>query len=417
MRSVILILAFVATTAFTAATPKWECYGYNQSVGAVFEIESLSNTPGYAVNVTGGTTLRYNYCRNVTNVNTTFCKVGSSSAVLQNNSDQSCIRLTNGTTPKFYAQDPKNPLGGVFLVYPGGDIIPGTGNVSYNYTVALQCNQTGSYNFKSLNITGNYSQNYLIQAAANQGCPVFAFYQLADFVNKYKAIFIITGTILGVFVAVFGLRLFKPTLFLVGFAVISLLMAFVLFTFALGNNPTAGAQWGCLAGALVVGALAGLLLVKLEKVGIFFLGAWLGTSGSFLLYSLILSHMRAGNAVLIAFTVVAAVVCGIVALFIFEHVIILSTSLGGAYLAVRAVSLFAPPEYAYPNEIDIAREIEYNGLANIPGIFYLYFFLIMALAAGGAVLQYKAKRARDAAEGHSAGDYPSHHHHPYHAHP
>jgi len=389
----LLTLALFATTAFGAS--RTDCYAYNQTVSAVYEIESLYNSSSnYLTNITDGEVI-YNFCDKVNGLNTTTCNITSSSAVVKNSESGACFKLTNGTIPRFYVKNANDPLGGIYLTYPGGDLVAGTVNVTYNYTVTLNCVDEGVYNFTSLNLSGDNSQNYALYASGKQGCPIFAFYQLTNFVTKFKVIFIIVGIVIGVFVGFFGLRLFKPTLFLTAFVVVTLIMAFILFTFALGTKPTDAAQWGCLVGALVLGALAGILVVKLEKVGVFFLGAWLGTSGSFLLYSLILNHFQAGRVVLILFTVAAALICGIVALLIFEHVIIISTALGGAYIAIRAASLFAPAKYAYPNEIEIAREIQYNGVSNIPGIFYLYFSLIVILAIGGGFLQYKHKKSRD----------------------
>jgi len=401
-KSVLLLtLALFATTAFATTTG---CYSYSGDVAAVYEIESLYNSSNY-VDVTDQGDFIYNFCNGVNGLNTS-CKItSSSSAVIKNSETGACVKLTNGTIPKFYVQDASNPLGGIYLTYQQGDLVAGTTNVTYNYTVVLSCVEGGAYKLLSLNQSGSNQENYAAYASGKQGCPVFAFYQLANFVTKYKVIFIIAGIVIGVFVGLFGLRLFKPTLFLTAFVVVFLLMAFILFTFALGTTPTAAQQWGCLVGALILGILAGILLVKLEKVGVFFLGAWLGTSGSFLLYTLILNHFNAGKVVLIIFTVVAALISGVVALFIFEHVIIISTALGGAYITIRGVSLFAPAKYAYPNEIEIAREIQYNGFSKIPGIFYAYFSLIVILAVLGGFVQYRHKRSRDEEKSEHQVDY------------
>jgi hypothetical protein len=393
MTKSVLLLAFAlfATTTL-AAVVNPDCLSYNHSVLALFEIDSLyNNSTNYEVNSTAGL-IRYNFCGQFFGSNSSY----NTSATIET-SDNTTSRLTIGTIPKFLPQNTSNPLGGIYLVYPAGDPVPGsnTSNKTYNYTVALSC--ANGENFSSSNTTADVTDGYnvTLYAIGKQGCPVLAYYQLANFVTKYKVIFIIAGIVIGVFVGFFGLRLFRPTLFLTGFVTVSLLMAFVLFVFALGNSPSAGAQWGCLVGALAIGVLAGVLLVKLEKVGIFFLGASLGTAGSFLLYTLIIHHFGAGKVVIALFTVGSALICGIVALLVFEHVIIIATALGGAYLAIRGLSLFAPPKYAYPNEIAIAKEIQYNGLSNVPVIFYAYFSVIVVLAAVGAFIQYRHKRSRD----------------------
>eukprot|EP00331_Platyophrya_macrostoma_P030491 CAMPEP_0176448190 /NCGR_PEP_ID=MMETSP0127-20121128/25603_1 /TAXON_ID=938130 /ORGANISM="Platyophrya macrostoma, Strain WH" /LENGTH=409 /DNA_ID=CAMNT_0017835027 /DNA_START=36 /DNA_END=1265 /DNA_ORIENTATION=+ len=390
-KTILFAFALLATTALAAV--RTDCYGYNSTLAAVFEIDSLGNGTEYIAEHANGT-LHYDFCE-VPKVNASECNVSNSTAVFMNNVTKTCVRLTNGTIPKWYAMNETDPLGGVYLVYGEGDQVPGAGDTTYNYTVMLSCVVDGSYNLSRFDITGAHGENYIVSASSKYGCPVFAFYQLSNFVTQYKVIFIIVGIVIGAFVGFFGLRMFKPTLFLIGFVITTLFFLFILFTFALGINPTVGAQWGCLAGSLVLGILAGILAVKLEKVGVFLLGAWLGTSGSFLLYSLILSHFNAGRVVLIIFSVVLALITGILALLIFEHVVIIATAFTGAYLVIRGASLFAPAGYTYPNEIEIARDIQYNGFAHIPWTFYLYFPLIVIITIAGAYVQYRHKRARD----------------------
>jgi len=404
-----MLIVFALLATATLADVNTNCYSFNSSVSAVYEIEDLYNsTSDYYLNTSSGV-LRYNFCNQLVGSSNASNTTYNTSAVLLR-SDNSTARLTNGTIPKFLVQNTSNPLSGLYLVYPGGDVVPGT-NATYNYTVVLACVPNSSYNATSVNDTNG---NFTVYASGERGCPIFAFYQLANFVEKYRYIFIITGVVIGIFVGFFGLRLFKPTIFLTTFVTVFLLMAFVLFTFALGNNPSNGSQWGCLVGALAIGVLAGILLVKLEKVGIFFLGASLGTTGSFLLYTLIINHLKAGQVLLILFTVASALICGLVALFIYEHVIIISTAVTGAYLAVRGVSLFAPHQYAYPSEIDIAKQIQYNGVSNLPGIFYLYFSLIVVFAIAGGFIQYRHKKSRDEEKAQEEITYPGL---AYHAHP
>lgn len=68
----------------------------------------------------------------------------------------------------------------------------------------------------------------------------------------------------------------------------------------------------------------------------------------------------------------------------YDGIVVLSTSLTGAYLVVRPISWILG---GFPNELYLAEEIKSHRISGIPGTFYIYLIIIVLLAALGASYQ------------------------------
>lgn len=100
-----------------------------------------------------------------------------------------------------------------------------------------------------------------------------------------------------------------------------------------------------------MGLLVGYLCTKLVKLGAFLLATWGGLSLGLLLYNAFLYKVNS-QAFFWIFIVGLALVCGIVALFVFDHALILATSLAGAWLIGAGIGLVAGH---YPNPFTIVE--------------------------------------------------------------
>ena len=151
--------------------------------------------------------------------------------------------------------------------------------------------------------------------------------------------------ILGVFYVIFGLKMFKVTIFL--FAMVTIVAFFLLVSFGFIISDGAGrwVGWIILGIGVLIGALAGYCLLKCVRIGIFLLGAWPGAVCGLLLYNLFL-HYIAGNILLWIVVGALFIAGGIVALCLEDHAIIIGTSVLGSYFIVRGISLVAGE---YPN--------------------------------------------------------------------
>ena len=160
--------------------------------------------------------------------------------------------------------------------------------------------------------------------------------------------------ILGVFYVIFGLKMFKVTIFL--FAMVTVVAVFLLVSFGFIISDGAGKWigWIILGVGVLIGVLAGWCLLKCVRIGIFLLGAWPGAVCGLLLYNLFL-HYIAGSVLLWVVVGALFITGGVIALCLEDHAIIIGTSVLGSYLIVRGLSLVIGE---YPNEFTVYDEID-----------------------------------------------------------
>jgi Domain of unknown function (DUF4203) len=78
------------------------------------------------------------------------------------------------------------------------------------------------------------------------------------------------------------------------------------------------------------------------------------------------------------FNISLGVICGILSIWLFNHAIIISTSIIGAYALMRGISFYAG---GYPSEFDLLQLIKIEGWDGIDKRFYGYMagFIIGAI--------------------------------------
>lgn len=88
---------------------------------------------------------------------------------------------------------------------------------------------------------------------------------------------------------------------------------------------------------------------------------------------------------LVGFAVVFCLLLGLLSYRMYDPIVILSTSLTGAYMIVRPVSwIFG----GFPNEFKLASMIRAGELRTLPSLFFVYFGLIVLLSVIGATYQF-----------------------------
>ena len=104
--------------------------------------------------------------------------------------------------------------------------------------------------------------------------------------------------------------------------------------------------------------------------------------------------------------VVLAILIGLIALWIWEHVIIIMTSFIGAYLVNKSVAVWAG---GFPNEVELYHYIESSGGEySIETTYYIYFAAILVGTIVGAVVQEKHRSKRKEKEQGTAGYHAMH---------
>ena len=180
---------------------------------------------------------------------------------------------------------------------------------------------------------------------------------------------------LGVVYCFFGYRIFKIVLGILGFisgASVAVRIALEVF----GREPAIA----ILAG-LVGGIIGAVLLVAFYFIGIFLLGAWLGSLLGVLLTG------GGGSTVETVIILVLAVIGGIVAVMLQKLMIILSTSLSGAWGIVSGVFHFlgggpgpVRPFQFHPN-LRVLRPVGAWG--------YVMLLCWVLIGVAGIVVQYR----------------------------
>jgi hypothetical protein len=89
------------------------------------------------------------------------------------------------------------------------------------------------------------------------------------------------------------------------------------------------------------------------------------------------------------FIVALALICGILALIVYDHALILATSLAGAFLFTAGIGLVAGH---YPNPFTIVEQLKNGTIDHIDPIFYAYLAGTLVLWVLGAIVQYTQRR-------------------------
>lgn len=146
--------------------------------------------------------------------------------------------------------------------------------------------------------------------------------------------------IVGLFITFFGRKLFRPILFIAGLFIGVALVWLICYSTFLSDNSKSWVFWVVTAVSILIGLVIGWLLFKLTKIGAFILAGWGGYSLALLLYNAFLYKINS-QAFFWCWTIGLAVVCAVLCLCFFEHILILSSSMAGSFLAINGIGLVA----------------------------------------------------------------------------
>jgi hypothetical protein len=145
---------------------------------------------------------------------------------------------------------------------------------------------------------------------------------------------------LGFLICFFGRRLFKPVIFIAGIIATVCLVWLIFYSTFLSSSTKSWVGWVVLAVSIGGGILVGFLFIKFIKVGVFVLAGFGGYTLGLLLYNAVLYKMDS-QVGFWCFTIGLGIVAGVLALFLFEHVLIHTTAFFGSFLFIYAIGLVA----------------------------------------------------------------------------
>jgi hypothetical protein len=288
---------------------------------------------------------------------------------------------------------------GLTFVHNGGNVVcPNAPGKFYELQVMVYCDKDAStpvVNFVKQVESAN-GCFYEVEVRADQGCSVFSTNKIWDWLDNNRYIFGAFLIAFGFFVGLFGLRLFKPTICLVGTLVGLCLFSIIAVSIWFKASTPLWAGWVVFGVSLVLGMVLGLILAKLSKLGVAVLAGWGGFCLGLILYSAFI--YKIDNDKKVAFWVVnilLAVICGVLSIFLYHHALIISTSIIGSYCFIRGISFYAG---GFPNEFDLIDQIKYNGWGGIPKSFYGYMAGIIVGAIICIIIQYTVYKRQHASK-------------------
>lgn len=384
MKIYILIFLVTCSNLKLLLAEGFRCYELLNG-DALFSLQSLSSITDYNY-----TTENYRFYFNFCTFASKLCKNQSAYAVAfpldseKNEIKDQCFRLTSDSYIKnfaFSSIDNRDASKGVVLSYSDGDL--NSENVNYDSQFKINCEKgiTG-FVVSSANMTGTH---LVFIGDSEAGCPVLQISAIYNFILKSQYILASIMLIIGVIECFFGLYLLGPSLFgigfLTGFGVLFLFLAEFII------KPDTGTAWLWFAFILCLSAGGGLgyLATSLPKVGFFGLGIWLGIVVAFILNNLFL-YLAETNALLYLMMVLFAAIGAVLSTWKWKIICVLSTSILGGYVTVRGLSIFIG---YYPDELTIAKKIQYKELDGVGWPFYVYFVFIVVLSVSGMIFQFK----------------------------
>lgn len=345
----------------------------------------------------------YNYTQNGSTSTEQFALSVSFCQNYVNYNGSKIYALLNFTDDVFAYSSPPNtsfwninePSSGISLLWNGTN---GDNSASALLNISFVCsegvqetsNATWGNVTAPIESSGQYYVNITIPSA--YGCGISAA-QLFLFLEQYKYIFGVIFLLLGIFICFYGFKAFEICLFLIGaiagtFLSGTLVMEFVTF------NSSGGEKWVLFGVCVLIGLVCGYLAVKFEKVGFFALGAALGVVAGSILYFAILAPIFTGNSsgnsatpqiVFYVTLVLLGIIGGLLGIWIYKAIIVISTSIVGAFLAIDSIASMT----------GFSISAIAAGITPFSGIAYLWVALTVIMAIGGMVVQFKHQKEKE----------------------
>lgn len=224
-----------------------------------------------------------------------------------------------------------------------------------------------------------------INLSHKTGCNIGNLSALWEWIEKNKWVMFSICVVLGTVICFLGRTLFKPVLFITGMVLSIGLVWLIFYSTFLSSKTETWVGWVVLGGSVLLGLIIGTLFVKIVKLGAFCLGGWGGFSLGLLLWNSFLYFVES-QVGFWCFTLGIGLICAILALFFFDHILIHATALSGSYLAIIGIGLVAGH---YQNPFTIAEEMQKGTIDHIDPIFYAYLAGNVVLYLLGAVFQYR----------------------------
>lgn len=230
--------------------------------------------------------------------------------------------------------------------------------------------------------------NFSTTLTSAEVCPKFDLNALWTFLENYYYLWGAMFIVGGAFFCFLGKKLFKAAIFVVTAILTVFAILLLFYTTFLKDTTENWVGWVVLVCSILIGLVAGFFVMKLERLGAALLAGW----GGFLLGMMLneMAFYKVGSVALFwSLAIGCAIIAAVLSFFLFEHVLIIGTAFGGAYMLVRGVSMYAG---GFPNEFTLISQVQAGDTSAFSNWFYLYMACIVLFSVGGAIVQYKTAR-------------------------
>jgi hypothetical protein len=234
---------------------------------------------------------------------------------------------------------------------------------------------------------GDPCNPYIEITSSIGGCDLLSNSIIWEYLAYAEPYIGVIGIVGGFMLAFYGFRLIKPSICIAGFlscTIVSLLIFYAVYANSIDELQTFYIWMGAGAAA---GIVVGLLLAKYVKVGAAILGGWGGFAVGLILNEAFMWQFEYVW-VFWATNVAAILVCAGLTFKVFDHAIIFSTSVLGAYGLARGVSCYLGHYY---NEFTVIELLKSGAIDSIDPYYWGYVGGFVAVSAIGAWYQFKMR--------------------------
>jgi hypothetical protein len=143
----------------------------------------------------------------------------------------------------------------------------------------------------------------------------------------------------GLWLLIYGGKYFHVTMFLAGQVSIAAFIMIILFASVYPKNSPFWVVWLTLFVALGMGSGVGYAAQRWSRIGVLFIGAWIGGLMGGMLYSSVFYVFSEDNPLLAIWLCISfsAIIVAVLSMIYFDHAVIIGAALGGSYIFVRVI--------------------------------------------------------------------------------
>lgn len=159
--------------------------------------------------------------------------------------------------------------------------------------------------------------------------------------------------IAGIWLLGWGGMYYKATMFSAGQGATAITLLIVLFAYIYPTEQEEWVVWLSIFGCLFLGSFFGYVAMRYARIGVLFIGTWIGCLIGGLLYGMTVAVFGKGDnpMLLLWLTIIfSGIFVAILAFYLFDYIVIQGSSNIGSYLFIRGISVYFG---GFPNELKL----------------------------------------------------------------